>query len=193
MRPFLRAAAFVLGLLPLAAFAGKGVPPGWKTYNNQIAGYAISYPADWKVDVHYVYPGFGPDHDIHGIAFTIPRSMTRHTNLSPNMTGVSVETVNGRGRCNATRFLPDAQELRKLRNAGRTWSTANMQDAGAGNFYDIAVFAVPGSSPCLAVRYTIHSTNIGNYDPGTVREFDKTALVKLFAKVRQSLRLYSDR
>jgi hypothetical protein len=68
-----------------------------------------------------------------------------------------------------------------------------MQDAGAGNLYDVAIFALPGSNPCLAVRYTIHSTNIGNYDPGTVKPFDRTGLIKTFATIRRTLRLNGDR
>jgi hypothetical protein len=169
------------------------IPHGWKTYTDAKLGFSISYPADWRIDRSYVFTGFGPDHDIHGVAFTIPQSLAKGTNLSPNMTNVSVETVSGPGACDATRFLPDPQDLRTLKNAGRTWSTANAQDAGAGNFYDIAVFALPGSKPCLAVRYFIHSTNIGNYDPGTVKAFDRVGLVKTFATIRRTLRLKGDR
>jgi hypothetical protein len=177
---------------PVAADAGivisvtPTVPKGWKTYADRKLGFAISYPAGWKVDRNYVYTGFGPDHDIHGIAFSVPNSLTRGTNLSPDMTAVSVENTEA-DKCDATKFLPEPQDLKTLNNAGRVWSTANMGDAGAGNFYDISVFALPGTKPCLAVRYTIHSTNIGNYDPGTVKDFDRDALIRTFAKMRHTL------
>ena len=171
--------------------AADAVP--WKTYTDQVLGFTISDPSDWKVDPRYVYAGFGPDHDIHGIAFEIPQSMTRGTNLSPSMTAVSVESVPNGSKCDASRFIPEPQDLKTLHNAGRIWSTANTQDAGAGNFYDIAVFALTGTSPCLAVRYTIHSTNIGNYDPGTVKEFDRDKLIKTFSAIRRSLRLWNDK
>jgi hypothetical protein len=49
------------------------------------------------------------------------------------------------------------------------------------------VYAIPGSKPCLAMRYFIHSTNVGNYDPNTVIEFDKGSLVSVFDTMRQSL------
>jgi hypothetical protein len=205
MRNFVRTlVALVASLLFLvAAYAGIVIsvkphavpapPAGWKAYSDSKAGFAIFYPAGWSVNRNYVYPGFGPDHDIHGVLFGVPESLTRGTNLSTSLTGVSVESVTGNGKCDATRFIPESQDLRTLKDAGRVWSTANTQDAGAGNFYDVAVFALPVTKPCLAVRYTIHSTNIGNYDPGTVKAFDRTGLIKKFAAIRHTLRLRGDK
>jgi len=185
--------ALASAMLAVGFAHADAAPAGWKTYRDTTLGFSIDYPSGWRVDRAHVYPGFGPDHEIHGVAFEIPRAMAKGTNLSTSLTNVSVESVPGRGTCDATRFLPDLQDLRTLKNAGRVWSTANFQDAGAGNLYDIAVFAIPGTSPCMAVRYMIHSTNIGNYDPGTVKAFDQVSLIRTFAKIRQSLRLKSDR
>jgi hypothetical protein len=182
-----------IAVASLISTATSSAPGGWTTYSDPQAGFAISYPAGWRVDRRFVYVGFGPDHEIHGVAFLIPVTLAKGTNLSASLTGISVETVPSGRRCDATRFIPDPQDLRTLKNAGRTWSTANAQDAGAGNLYDVAVFALPGSVPCLAVRYLIHSTNIGNYDPGSVREFDRAALIRTFAAIRHTLRLKTDR
>ena len=38
-----------------------------------------------------------------------------------------------------------------------------------------------------AVRYFIHSSNIGNYPEGAVREFDRQALLNQFDQIRRSL------
>jgi len=192
MRNLLRALCCTLLLTAPLTVADAGivisvkpaVPKSWKTFADEKHGFAISYPGNWRVDPGYVYNGF--DHDIHGVAFFVPEGQTRGTNLSPSWTGVTVEHVDA-AKCDATKFLPDPQDLKTLNNAGHLWSTANMTDAGAGNFYDIAVFALPGTKPCLAVRYTIHSTNIGNYDPGTVKEFDRDGLIRTFAKIRHTL------
>ena len=59
---------------------------------------------------------------------------------------------------------------------GTEYSVASLSDAGAGNLYEEKVYALVGTSPCLAVRTFIHSTNIANYDPGTVTAFDEAAL-----------------
>ncbi len=196
MRKHLRAGSTLVAgaALILAAHAAPApvVPADWKSYSDTANGFSISYPADWKLERRYSYVGFGPDHEIHGVAFAIPASMAAGTNLSSNMTTVSVETLPDKGICDARRFIPEPQDLKTLKNAGRVWSTANTADAGAGNLYDVAVFALPGTSPCLAVRYVIHSTNIGNYDPGTVKAFDRVALIRKFAAIRHTLRLKSD-
>jgi hypothetical protein len=182
-----------IAVTSLVSTASSSQPGGWTTYNDPQAGFSISYPPGWRIDRRFVYVGFGPDHEIHGVAFQIPQTLAKGTNLSSSLTGVSVDTVPAGRACDAARFIPDPNDLRTLKNAGRVWSTANTQDAGAGNFYDSAVFALPGTEPCLAVRYLIHSTNIGNYDPGTVREFDRAALIRTFAAIRHTLRLRTDR
>ena len=139
-----------------AVAAPPTVPAGWQTYTNVTLGYVISYPADWRVDPKYIYAGFGPDHNIEGVAFEIPPAMAKGTNLSSNLTNVSVESRAGSGACDARRFIPDPEDMHTLNQFGRIWSVATTSDAGAGNFYDITVFVLKDSSP--AWRCAISST-----------------------------------
>ena len=130
--------------------------------------------------------GLGPGREIRGVAFHIPRSMARGTNLSANLTALSVESMSGPGRCEAGRFLSDPQNIHSIVENATIYSIAESQDAGAGNRYEEIVFALVGSSPCLGIRYFIHSTNIANYDPGTVREFDRPKLLAEFDRIRRT-------
>jgi len=166
---------------------GATANAGWLTFRDQKLGYSISYPKGWTIDKKYVYAGFGPDHEIQGVAFHIPASMARGTNLSDNLTEVSLESVDGAGRCDAARFLPDPQNVHSIVENGMTYSTATSEDAGAGNFYDETIFALVGSSPCVAIRYFVHSTNFDNYDPGTVQKFDAALLESKFDRIRWTL------
>lgn len=193
MRYFRRYAVFAglacLLSLGAAAASPSRVPAGWLTHKNPILGYSISYPRGWRVDPAYVYPGFGPDHEIRGVGFQIPKALAKGTNLSISLTGTSVESVPPGKRCDARRFLADAQNVRTVRQDGRVWSVADGSDAGAGNFYEISVFVLATRTQCLAVRTLIHSTNIANYDPGTVKPFDREALIATFDRIRRSLKL----
>jgi hypothetical protein len=58
-------------------------------------------------------------------------------------------------------------------------------DAGAGNLYEINLFAKTVGEECLGVKYFVHSTNIGNYEPGTVLPFDQQSLYKSFDEIRR--------
>jgi hypothetical protein len=114
--------------------------------------------------------------------------MRAHTNLAAD-TRLSVESMPGVKVCEARRFVDTPENELTENDGGHTWSVADAGDAGAGNFYDETVYALVGSSPCLAIRYFIHSTNIANYDPGAVKQFDRRALVTMFGRIRSTLAL----
>jgi hypothetical protein len=162
----------------------------WPVYDNAKLGYAISYPPSFRVDISHDYQALGPGKDIYGTAFTVSPSIAFGTNLS-NDSYLAVESLPGTAVCTADKFLDDADQagVHTETNSGITYSVEHGTDAGAGNFYDETVYAVQGSQPCLAIRYFIHYTNIDNYPPGTVTEFDKTKLIAMFERMRASFRL----
>ena len=113
--------------------------------------------------------------------------MSDGTNLASD-TRLSVESLPDAADCTADIFLPEgADRPTTVTENGTDYSRASLTDAGAGNLYEDKVFALAGTSPCLAVRYFIHSTNIENYDPGTVTAFDEAALLAQFDGIRQTL------
>lgn len=172
-------------LLAAAAFAALAAPAAaspWQHYSDATLGWSISYPQGWKADPNYVSPA----HGIHGVSFTIADSVQPGTNLSHNNTAISVENLPGKD-CKPSQFVDPADHVHKLRADGRTYLAADSEDAGAGNFYETRIFVIPGTSPCLAVRYLIHSTNIGAYDPGTIKAFNEKKLVRMFDAIRASL------
>lgn len=175
-------------LLAVAVLASTATQAAdWPTYRNAKVGYHISYPPSWKVDTAHDYQALGPGKDLYGTAFVVSPSTASGTNLSDE-SYLSVETLPGTGTCTADKFLDDADEagVHTEKDNGITYSVEHGNDAGAGNFYEETVYAVQGSYPCLAIRYFIHSTNIENYPPGTVKEFDKTKLLATFDKMRAS-------
>jgi membrane-bound inhibitor of C-type lysozyme len=160
---------------------------GYASFASAEAGFSIRYPQGYAVDRNYKFTGLGPHADIPGVAFTIPKAMTAGTNLVGD-TRLSVERLEGVTDCDAALFLPVAPSaVKKINDRGTEYSVASLQDAGAGNEFDSRVYALIGTSPCLAVRYFIHSANIGNFDPGTVKPYDLKALLRQFDTIRRSL------
>ena len=180
------------GLWAAAAHAGSqfnGPPPimplsGMILYHDARLGFAIAHPPHWSVDTAYKYEA--PGKTIAGVSFTIAAARAAGTNLSRD-SRLSVEHL--AGACVASRFLDQAQGQHDVSEGNRTYSLATTDEGAAGNRYEETVYALAGTSPCVAIRYFIHSTNIANYDPGTVREFDRDGLLKTFDRMRRSLAL----
>jgi hypothetical protein len=151
-----------------------------QTYRDPSLGFSIAYPAGWTVDAHYARDLSPP---IHGVAFTVPASFTAGTNLGSD-TRLSVEHV--AGPCSASRFLDAAVDEHSVTEDGRTWSVATASDAGAGNRYEETVHAVARGETCFGIHTFIHYAAIENFDPGTVRAFDRAALGNIFDRMRRS-------
>jgi hypothetical protein len=179
--------AMLVLLLIATATGAQAAPAGWKSYGNASPAYTISYPSNWILDTQYSADSPDPDHPATGVAFHIPARMSDGTNLSANNTLLAVETLPGHD-CAPSQFVDPAEGVHTLQADGRTYVAATSEDAGAGNFQETSLFVIAGESPCVAVRYLIHSTNIDNYDPGTVKPFDRAALTADFDTIRATLR-----
>jgi len=58
---------------------------------------------------------------------------------------------------------------------------------GAGNIYEQVYHRTVHNGSCYEVTYFVHYANIGNYTPGTVTEFDRTALYQQLDEILASL------
>jgi hypothetical protein len=61
---------------------------------------------------------------------------------------------------------------------GFTFAHSTSEGAGAGNYYQQEIYRTVNKNICYEVIYYIHSTNVGNYTPGTVTEFDRDAITQ---------------
>lgn len=180
--------ALVAGLTMAALSTQAGAGTAWPRYTDAQLGWSMSYPAGWKVNPRYVSVSLGPDHEIHGVSFDIPDSVQPGTNVSHNDTGVSVESIPGKA-CKPSQFVNPAQNVRKLKADGRVYSAAESGDAAMGNRYDTDLFVIEGTSPCIAVRYFIHTTVFENYEPGSIKRFNRASLIATFNRMRATLTL----
>ena len=152
--------------------------------------YSVQYPPEFILDENYAYDQFGPTKLIHGVRFAIPETMATGTTLSAD-SYVAIEQLPRAQNCTADIYLKQDVKAVAFTEDGTAYSIATSSEAAAGSTYEEMVFALPDSSPCTAVRYRVHSTNIGNYPAGTVQEFDRTALLAAFDTIRRSLQVSS--
>lgn len=171
-----------IGCIKVSDNVGGNLP---QVYQNSGRGFSLRYPVGYTVNENYTYQGASPIQGLGGVKFTIPASMATGTNLSSD-TYISVETVPKAQACGAGLFL-DTGPVRIMTDQGTTYSVASSTDAAAGNRYEESVYALPGTNPCIAVRYLIHYGVIQNYPVGAVKEFDRQALLAQFDAIRRSL------
>ena len=201
-----RSDTLILGVIIVAALIG-GAFYAWKTHGSKPAAvasvpetpvadtaisytsakfkFSLKYPNDFSMDESYSNISVNQKKPISGVKFTIPLSMATGTNLSSD-TGLSIEQLPHAKNCTGDIYLAANVKPHKVVDNAVTYSVATSSGAAAGNLYEEMVYAVASSSPCIAVRYFIHSSAIGNYS-GVVREFDRTALLTVFDKIRKSL------
>ena len=160
-------------------------PPGkdaqYFQYNNPATGLSLTYPDTFapaipvvgnykispeltlqfidsktynKTNLSEVYLFIGSTSDAQVVA----------TCTQPNQNGGGPEQVVGNEVVNGYTFVYNTSE-----------------GVGAGNIYGQEIYRMVNKNICYEVTYYIHSTNIGNYTPGTVVEFDRNAIIqKLF-------------
>jgi membrane-bound inhibitor of C-type lysozyme len=161
-----------------------------QVYSSGAQGFSIRYPAGYTLDDTYTYTGLGPVQTIKGTKFTIDPAIATGTNLSED-SYVSVEEIAGVNQCTADKFLDlsNGGTAVDLKDGGTDYSFASTTGAGAGNRYEESVYAIPGTQPCVAVRYFVHYGVLENYPAGKVSAFDRQALLGQFDKIRRTLTL----
>lgn len=157
-------------------------------YSNSAQGFSIRLPERYVTDAKHVYQNLGPGKDIYGTKFSIPTTLTTGTNLSTD-SYISVEQIPKLESCTADHFVDTANggKAQTITDGDTTYSLAMTSDAGAGNRYEESVYAIPGTNPCMAVRYFIHYGAFENYPTGSIKEFDKAALLATFDTIRHTL------
>jgi len=157
-----------------------------QTYQNGTERFSLQYPSGFTLDETYHYQELGPGKDIAGVKFSIPASMMAGTNLGSD-TYMSVEEISQIQNCTAVLFLESGAPVQTITDGSATYSVAFSTGAAAGNRYEEWVYALPGTNPCMAVRYFIHYGVFENYPAGAVKEFDKEEILKLFDAIRRTL------
>ncbi len=61
---------------------------------------------------------------------------------------------------------------------GLTFAHTTAEGAGAGNYYQQEIYRTVYNNACHEVIFFIHFTNVGNYTPGTVTEFNRDAVMR---------------
>lgn len=183
--------AFVGAALIILIGVGYALWQSWTPDDGTVLyrgeGFTVRHSEKWFADTRYAYKHLGPEEPtIPGVKFLVPIATIAGTNLATD-TGVSVEWMPGMPACRAEPFLISPASVSDETIDGVSYSVASSSDAGAGNRYEETVYALKGTNPCIAVRYFIHYSALGNFDADAMAGFDKAGLIADFDAVRRSL------
>ena len=70
---------------------------------------------------------------------------------------------------------------------GVSFTKSESSGVAAGNIYEQTYYRAAHNETCYEIIYFVHYGNIGNYDPGTIKEFDHTALIQKFDQILSTL------
>lgn len=158
--------------------------PSVNTYASSTMGIAIEYPTAFMLQDPYAYTGF-EGKPINGVKLNIPAEVTQGTNLAAD-SGISIEQLPRARACTGDIYIKANVKPTRISDGNATYSVATSTETASENTYEEMVFAIESSSPCTAIRYFIHSSEIANFATGT-RAFDRAALVAAFDTIRRSL------
>ncbi|MDD4989201.1 MAG: hypothetical protein PHV42_02145 [Candidatus Pacebacteria bacterium] len=163
-------------------------PVSFLEYRSDESGYTIQYPSNFFVNESGKNPLNGTD-PFYGIFFNFPSSFTAGTNLSKE-SYISVETK-AEVQCTPGDFLDQgggpSPKPADIQSNGIYWTGGFSADAAVGNLYEETAYTTIHNGTCYGVKLFLHSGNIGNYDPGTIRSFDADTINSIFKGMVSSI------
>lgn len=139
--------------------------------NFTVSGGGVGYSQSWMVNA-----------TTSGLTLakaTLPRAFQPNTNFSEATLTVGT-SADPSAIATCLTYNPSGGPVRaaqKVSINGTAFTKFSSSDAGAGNRYETTSYRTLRNNQCYALEYTIHSTNIGNYDPSQgVKEFDQTSV-----------------
>ena len=158
------------------------------TYASSTMGISLTYPQGFLLQQDYAYTGVSEEKPIFGVKLSLPATMTTGTNLASD-SGISVETLPRANNCTADIYLLANVKAQALMDGAIAYSIASSSETVDGETIEETVFAIPSSSPCVAVRYYLHSSDDSSAT-GT-RPFDRAVVIAAFDKIRRSMTVQS--
>ncbi len=142
-------------------------------YKDMQFGFQLARPTSSTVDTQG-FEAYLPLTQAPVVAITLPKELFKGTNLGE--AGVYIGASSSPAITSKWN-LPSAESGEVAAGTvevnGISFAVFASKEAAAGNIYEERVYRALHGDTCFEIVELLHSTNIGNYDPGTVVEFDK--------------------
>lgn len=162
--------------------------PGWKMLDNQVSpemAYHVSYPRDF--DIASLDAATGSSFlDRYPVKIALPEDAfaDEKTNFAGAWLAFDFDQGKSEKTCYGKVDSPLTPTDETVEINGATYHVDRPSGgAAAGNLYESTVYRLMTEDGCFEIVETLHTTNVANYDPGTVTEFDKTKVETIFDEI----------
>ncbi len=153
-------------------------------YHNSAVGFSLLHPKDAMLNKQE-FEGYlsATTHPVVGV--WLPESFFEGTNLFEAGVFVGADSATSSlSRCYREKEGEAGGGSRDIN--GASFKAYSSNGAGAGNFYESKIYRSLRGNTCVEIVELLHSTNIGNYDSGTVKEFDREKFSKMLETIAQT-------
>ncbi len=121
----------------------------------------------------------------HGVArIMLPEIFSKGTNLVEAGVGIGVDSdLQIIAKCNQPVVDGLEKYVKTVNLGGLDFSVFEGSDAGAGHLYEYKTYRTVKNGRCYELVEAINSTNIGVYEPGTIKEFNKNYISSILDKI----------
>lgn len=181
-----------IGIVLIAAACNKTTGPNndQQTSQESIFKYApynfeFKYSNDWE----FTSPAYATLNE-KIVQVQLPQSAYPKTNFGDAAFTVSFGSANSLDACLALNANKADFKTTQIINSTMYYK-AETSGVGAGNLYESRVYRTFKDSSCFELMETVHTSNIGNYEPGTVTEVNKTEVWQRLDKILNSFKFNS--
>jgi hypothetical protein len=166
--------------------------PGYAIFTKGDGSFSFAFPTNFDVasTSRDLAPGWSAPVSTAGMVLAklvIPKEFEPGTNFS-DATFTVGKSADPAAVASCLKTLAGAQATTTTYLGEDKFTKLEFTGAGAGNIYETTSYRILRGDSCWAVEYTIHSTNIGNYPPGTVDEYDEAMVTRALEEVARSFR-----
>ncbi|MDD4614998.1 MAG: hypothetical protein PHI40_06295 [Caldisericia bacterium] len=169
------------------AYSDLIFPPHWDMYSGE-GSFIVHYPTIPQVNPEQyptnMFSSISDDHNHGAVQIFIPVTFA-----STNANNFREATMKIEWDTTKPFTIPDefaVSSQKEERIDGISFTSYETSDAAAGNIYDMKVYIGKCVKMNYQITFTIHSTRVENYDPGTVISFDPKDVYKAINEVFRS-------